>query len=214
MSQPNHDTKHPEFRDDVRESFRPLVIRTLFVGESPPLGDDFFYCGSTGMTTYMRKSFGEAFDRTFLSDGDFVAFFRSLGCYIDDLCLEPINKTSSSERRAKTAASIGGFAERLSSYRPERVITILKRIEKPVHVAVKKSGLTIPVHILPFPGNHWQNDFLTQLVPILRSAYIGASPAACGTVTASSRAGSVSDRIMKARSTASTTECRVDGDKL
>ena len=41
--------------EKLRQSFRPEDIKALFVGESAPAGDTFFYRGNSQMFRYMKK---------------------------------------------------------------------------------------------------------------------------------------------------------------
>jgi hypothetical protein len=62
--------------EDVRARYRPERIATLFVGESAPVGGDFFYYGNSGMTRYMKRAVDDAFGP---SDSDFLERFKSFG---------------------------------------------------------------------------------------------------------------------------------------
>jgi hypothetical protein len=69
---------------------------TLFVGESAPASGDFFYYGTSAMTRYMRRAIEDALGPA----NDFLASFKGLGWYLDDLVLTPVDKLARSERIA------------------------------------------------------------------------------------------------------------------
>ena len=75
----------------IRQSFRPEEIRILFVGESPPVGGTFFYCGNSQMFNNMNRVIG---GHLFESTNNFLINFKENGCYLDDLVLSPVNKKS------------------------------------------------------------------------------------------------------------------------
>ncbi len=69
--------------ENVRRSYRPRRITTLFVGESAPHGGTFFYNRNSGLFREIRKAFQGT--ESFLED------FKRNGFYLDDLVLEPVN---------------------------------------------------------------------------------------------------------------------------
>ena len=74
----------------LRRRYRPQRIRLLFVGESAPAGGTFFYAENSTLYFETREAFAKQF-REELANRSFLDFFRGLGCYLDDLCLEPVN---------------------------------------------------------------------------------------------------------------------------
>jgi hypothetical protein len=54
--------------ENLRHSFRPEIITTLFVGESPPNGGTFFYKGDSLLHHQMKESFS--------SIGNFLSEFK------------------------------------------------------------------------------------------------------------------------------------------
>jgi hypothetical protein len=74
----------------IRQSYRPNQIRLLLVGESPPASKKFFY-GESAMTKYTAQAFKKAHGVSFRDDKEFLQYFKRCGCYLDDLCHEPVN---------------------------------------------------------------------------------------------------------------------------
>lgn len=83
--------------EELRHSFRPDEINTLFVGESPPHGGDFFYRCDSLLYRAKRCAFGEP--------EDFLADFKSRGFFLDDLVLTPINKITNKKAPSGNAGS-------------------------------------------------------------------------------------------------------------
>src|SRR5262249_45796575 len=133
----------------TRIRYRPERITTLFVGESAPASGDFFYYGNTMMMRSVKRAMDAAGLR---SDGDFFEYLKQLGWYLDDLVLTPVDKLAPSERQARCAASEPCLAERIAKYRPQAVVTLLKRIKPNVDAAMAAAGCSVPHHVLPFPG--------------------------------------------------------------
>jgi hypothetical protein len=143
----------PAVAESLREQHKPKRVRVLFVGESAPAGETFFY--SANSTLYYETQ--AAFERAVpVRDGrgGFRASFVRLGCYLDDLCLAPVNQLPDRERERERLASVGPLAARVRDYTPEVVIAIGKTTAAPhVLTALEQAGLThLPFHRVPFPG--------------------------------------------------------------
>ena len=149
--------------EELRASYRPNMIRVLFVGESAPMGGTFFYEANSnlyrGMMEILAPTVGTA--------PSFLASFKRAGCYLDDLVLHPINTHSQAERKRQHLENVPALAERLVSYRPGTIVSVLKAIQHPVEEAARLASLTCPVHAVSFPGNRRQADFRREMTALL-----------------------------------------------
>jgi hypothetical protein len=155
--------------EELRLSYRPDTIRVLFVGESPPAGGTFFYLANSKLFKYTQKAFASVYGEECGQGTNFLQFFKSIGCYLDDLCLEPINRLDKPTRRRKHAAAVPSLAERIRSTAPCAVIVVMKAISENVQDAISAAQIgPLPTHSLPFPAQGWQRRYVKDLVPILR----------------------------------------------
>ncbi len=150
----------------IRHRYRPDRVKLLLVGESPPANGKFFYLRSP-MTTFTSRPFEKRYGVSFSSNAEFLDFFRERGCYLEDLCLEPVDRLDRAEREAKLRSSVDEFANRLRTLQPEVVAIVLRKIDKYVREAVARSGVDARVYTLPFPGNGHQNRFIDELQMIV-----------------------------------------------
>lgn len=143
----------PAVAESLREQHKPKRVRVLLVGESAPAGETFFYSANSTLYYETRAAFERAVPLREERDG-FLESFARLACYLDDLCLEPVNQLPDTERHRKRLASVGPLAARLSKYDPEVVIAIGKTTAAPhVLTALERAGLTnLPFHCVAFPG--------------------------------------------------------------
>ncbi|MCK1498656.1 hypothetical protein [Bradyrhizobium sp. 188] len=163
---------HPE---TIRASYRPDPITTLFVGESAPASGDFFYYGNNAMLRHMQRATEAA-----LGGGDdFPRRFKSYGWFLDDLVLTPVDKLAPSERRAKCLAATNSLRDRIATYRPLAVVSMLVSIKRIVEAAAKAAGSNAPVYGVPFPGMGQQARFhreMVEIIPMLpRTGYSGCA---------------------------------------
>jgi len=131
--------------EEVRQSFRPRRIATLFVAESPPYKGTFFYSENSRLYFRVKKVFGNS--------SKFLSEFKSRGFYLDDLVLYPINQFKEKrERQEHRWNGVPLLAERIKSYRPAAVVVLMYAIEPMVDEAMKQAGLgSVPRHVTPFP---------------------------------------------------------------
>jgi hypothetical protein len=120
-------------REALRRSFRPALVRVLFVGESPPAGGTFFYAADSGLYRATRDAFEAALPGRFPADR-FLECFAQLGCYLEDLSHEPVNqltaRSDGSVQKRITARRDGEarLAKVLAALRPRAIVVLLKAI--------------------------------------------------------------------------------------
>lgn len=155
---------------ELREKYKPDIIKILFVAESPPLSDTFFYSAKSFFYLYTKQAF-ETFFKDEINQVKFLDFFKGLGCYLDDLCHTP---ATFNQIESDKGSLIKGLSERLILYRPEAIIITPKRIDAFVREAIDSPGLRDYINpknifTLYFPGNGWQNAYKSGLESVLRS---------------------------------------------
>jgi hypothetical protein len=162
--------------EELRRAYRPPQMKILFVGESPPAGGTFFYKGDSGLARYTKLAFQRAYGLSDLAMDDFLHGFKAAGCYLDDLCLEPVNRMGWSDRRAAWKRAVDPMASRLREYSPSLIVPILRSIENIVRQAAERSGFSERLRgALPYPGmgNHVRYVAeLSRLLVELREASI------------------------------------------
>jgi len=156
--------------EKARKSYLPEHIKVLFVGESPPQDGQFFYRGCL-MTKFVSRPFESRFNIQFKGIQDFLEFFKEKQCYLDDLCIEPVDKMTPPERKLKLQENVVPFSKRLAEMKPLIVVSVLKSIEKNVREAVKLSGVKTTFYSVPFPGNGHQTRFKEEVIKILDKHY-------------------------------------------
>lgn len=150
----------------IRQEYRPERITTLFVGESAPHSGKFFYSGNTAMLANMRGAVEAALGE----EGDFLQRFKSFGWYLDDLVLTPVDHLARSERETACAKALQSLADRIRSYSPTAIVSLLRRITPMVEAAASMARHTGPVYSVPFPGMGQQARFyleMQRIVPLL-----------------------------------------------
>jgi hypothetical protein len=166
-------------REKLRRVFRPAHVQLLFIGEAPPASGRFFYCGNSGLYRAMRDAF-RSIDPS-IDDENFLAVFKALGCYLTDLCAEPVDTLDSQSRRAARHAGERSLARSIAQLEPAIIAPVLRSIAGNVVQACSWADWHGPIIHLPYPGR-WQR---------LRNAFIDTlAPTICGLMGSSGRAAS------------------------
>jgi hypothetical protein len=146
-----------ETPEQARNRHRPTVVKVLFIGESPPAGGTFFYFGDSKLAEETERAFRKVLPE--LIGDDFLSSFCRLGCYLDDLCLRPVNqlkKIGSAGREQLVREYIAGeqpLAERMAQADPAAIVLIGLGIEKNVRRVILTAGCDgLPFYPLPFPN--------------------------------------------------------------
>lgn len=154
-------------REHLRRRYRPDQVRILFVGEAPPVSGRFFYRSDSGLYRAVRDTFLEAFPS--LPTNEFLEVFRDLGCYLVDLCGEPVDHLARSVRTNICGTGEVRLARTIRTLCPTVIVTLVRSIRASVRRAQQMADWT-GLHLeLPYPGRwkHLRIEFQRQLVPVL-----------------------------------------------
>lgn len=154
-------------REHLRRSYRPERVRLLFIGESPPASGRFFYRGDSGLYRAMRDAF-RTVDPS-IDEASFLAVFRDSGCYLVDLCPEPVDHLDAKSRRAACQAGEASLARTIARLRPPSIATIVRSIEGNVLSAKTHAKWNGTIIHLPYPGrwSHLKQTFVEKLAPTI-----------------------------------------------
>ena len=140
----------PSSAQQTREDYLPDTVRVLFIGESPPAGGTFFYYANSNLYRATREAFATG-ARAF-RDGDFLRSFQHVGCYLEDLAVEPVNGLPRSRRQRACKAGITPLADRIKPLAPRVVVIVSYGIADHVARSLDLAGhADVEREKLPFP---------------------------------------------------------------
>lgn len=177
MSTSNDETRRRQER--LRLSFFPADVGLLFVGESPPASGRFFYQRDSGLYRAIRDTF-RIVDPS-ITDASFLAAFQASGCYLIDLCREPVDHLDSRSRRAACLASETSLSRTIGRLQPSRIVTVVRSIEANVSRAAFRAGWLGPSLRLPYPGrwsrhkDRFVKDLVESITPLMTQKHRSAS---------------------------------------
>jgi hypothetical protein len=158
----------PDAREGLRRRYRPVRVRLLFVGESPPASGRFFYQADSGLYRAVRRTFITAFPE--LENIDFLDAFRALDCYLVDLCGRPVDRMDRKERAETCDAGEIRLSRMIRQLRPKIIVTLVRSIAENVRRAESLAGWRGERIELPYPGR-WKKyriEFAAGLTPVLQ----------------------------------------------
>lgn len=156
-------------REELRLSYRPAEVRVLFIGESPPANGTFFYLENSNLWLYTRKAFQSVYGAALPEDMSFCEFFTSRGCYLEDLCSNPVNHMTNPERSRTCKAAVDSLAERISALSPRAVVCVKVPTARYIESAMAKNGLHAgSLYVLPFPSCGHQHEYVSGLAKLIR----------------------------------------------
>jgi hypothetical protein len=163
----------PESAERLRRAYRPARVRLLFIGESPPASGRFFYRGDSGLYRAMRDAF-RTVDPS-IPEEDFLRAFQAWGCYLVDLCREPVDRLDVQSRRAACKAGEASLVRAMVRLRPDGIATLVRSIEGNVARAALRAHWQGPVLHLPYPGRWYRNRdvFIKMVCPALEACASG-----------------------------------------
>lgn len=167
------DLEKPDSVEAYRIRYRPCRVRTLFIGESPPASGASFYRANSRLFEYTRRAYAEGFGNGGPEGYAFLEYFRDEGCYLEDLCCDPVNHLPTPARRRAWEVGVGSLADRLSRMKepPDRIIVVARSIRHYVSPAIENAGLdaVVDAHHLAFPANGRQTRYVCELAEVLRT---------------------------------------------
>ncbi len=154
--------------EELRQTYKPSDVRVLLIGESPPANGTFFYIGNSNLWRYTRQAFRNVYGNDFDHDSSFCEFFMFAGCYLEDLCHDPVNRMKKAERRRACQVSAALLAKRILLLSPRAVVCVKRSVVGQVELAMAKAGLhTVPLHNLPFPSCGHQQEYVKGLTGLI-----------------------------------------------
>lgn len=167
--QPQENRTRALSREPLRRRYRPVRVRILFVGEAPPASGRFFYQADSGLYRAVRGTFIRALPA--LERRDFLKSFRSLGCYLVDLCGKPVDRLVPKDRRNACIDGEARLSAMIRRLRPMAVVTLVRSIAPNVRRALRRAKWEGRYIEVPYPGRWLRHriEFEKQIVGFLQT---------------------------------------------
>ena len=151
--------------ESLREINKPDAVKILFIGESRPQGQTFFYNENSNLYLCTKQAFEQA-NLPFS-----IALFREYGCWLYDVCHVPVNGLPNAVRRDHIRAGLSQLISTLKELRPQYTVVVKRGdMRKIVFQSICSHGFIAgeTAFNLPFPACGWQKKYQDELAEIIR----------------------------------------------
>lgn len=165
----------PSAAERTRRKYKPDDVRVLFIGESPPVGGEFFYLANSALYYATRQAFEDAIPALRKRE-DFLGAFCALGCYLEDLSTVPVNhldlsdRQQRAERRALRRKGMKALSRRMRPWSPRVVAPVVLDMVRSgdIDETLRLAGYEdVERADLPFPGRH-RDRYVDELTAHVR----------------------------------------------
>ena len=161
-------------RENLRRSYRPMDIKMLFIGESPPSSGDFFYKGNGSFYIETKKVCEEVWPPMRWPEAkSFLEWFKALRSFVDDLCHEPVDHLpyGGETRKRKHVDAVACLTRRIEDAKPSAIIIVGIGIWTAVDKAIVDANASLVARPwdLPFAGQGHQRAYRRGLEAAFRT---------------------------------------------
>ena len=156
-----------EETERLRRAYRPATVGILFVGGVAAGRGDFLLLRQLEPGEIYLRSVRTSVRGA--GDGQAVPSSISRSRLLPRRPVpDAYRRHEQTERRAARRAGVPPLADVLRQLQPDRIVVVMKAIEREVRQAVDKAGLAhIPLDVLPFPAMGHQRTYVEELVRLL-----------------------------------------------
>ena len=158
----------------ARRKYRPRKVRFLLIAESPPSSGGFFYFGTTIGKDHLFRETVKALEfwpedepmRRGVDKRSMLRRFQSMGFYLLDTCVFPVDKLRPSERGKAVLGQTPRLINDVIKANPLYIFIVKSSIFNPVSIALREAGLLTRVlntGPVPFPSHGNQRIYRSML---------------------------------------------------
>jgi len=166
-----------------RRKYRPSKVRFLLIAESPPSSRGFFYFGTTIGKDHLFRETMKALElwprkepmRKGIDKRTMLRRFQSMGFYLLDTCVFPVDKLRPTKRREAVLSQTRRLVNDVIDVDPARILIVKSSIFTPVRIALRDAGLWARVlnnGPVPFPSHGNQQTYRSAFRRALRRAHL------------------------------------------
>src|SRR6266852_7029357 len=167
----------------ARRKYRPHRIRFLLIAESPPSSGGFFSFRMTIGKDHLFRETMKALGlwprnkpmRRGVDKRSMLRRFQSMGFYLLDTCVFPVDKLRPIERRKAVLSQTGRLVRDVIQANPVYILIVKSSIFTPVSIALKDAGLwarVLNTRPVPFPSHGNQRIYRSMLRHALSKAHL------------------------------------------
>jgi len=162
----------------ARNKYKPVSIEILWIAESPPSSQGFFYFERTIGKDHLFRETMKAIgvwpeNRKMSRDLDkrpYLMQFQSRGYFLIDTCETPVDKLDYTRRVTAVLQGARRIVNKVEMLRPRRILILKVNVFKAVKSELEKAGLSgrlLNSEPIPFPSHGWQLKYRTKVKQLI-----------------------------------------------
>jgi hypothetical protein len=182
----------------ARQKYRPHKVRFLLIAESPPSSGGFFYFATTIGKDHLFRETMKALRfwpenepmRRGVDKRSMLRRFQSMGFYLLDTCVFPVDKLRPRERKRAVLSQTPRLVNDVIKANPSHIFIVKSSIFSPVSIALREAGLLTRVlntGPVAFPSHGNQRVYRSMLRRAVSKARLLSKGPALGLVTSHRR---------------------------
>lgn len=159
----------------LRNAYKPESIRAVFVLESPPKSEKFFYNPEGEATEPLFKVMIELIGHPKTGKQDGLEKFKRCGFIIVDAIYKPVNDIKKKDKDKLIMRNYPFFLKDLNALIPDKrtpLILVKANIYRLLEPLLKKDGFTVANDgiVVPFPSSGQQGNFRKKIALVLEKS--------------------------------------------
>ena len=163
----------------ARNRYRPSSIEVLWIAESPPSSQGFFYFEKTTGKDHLFRETMKAV-RIWPEEGTmhkgmdkrpYLSQFQSKGYFLTDTCGLPVDKLDNARRDREVREGALRVTSEVRGLSPKSILIVKANVFGPVKSELEKAGLggrILNRQPIPFPSHGWQSRYRSQVRQFIR----------------------------------------------
>ncbi len=163
----------------ARSKYRPSKVEVLWIAESPPTSQGFFYFEKTTGKDHLFRETMKAVgiwpsNSTMHKDMDkrpYLSQFESKGYFLIDTCELPVDRLDNAKRRQEIRRGALRLTGEVRALEPKKVLIVKANVFGPVREELERAGLggrILNKRAIPFPSHGWQPKYRSQVRHLIR----------------------------------------------
>jgi hypothetical protein len=164
----------------ARNKYRPGKVEVLWIAESPPSSQGFFYFEKTTGKDHLFRETMKAvgiWPENFpmhkgMDKRPYLNKFESKDYFLIDTCELPVDKLDDARRLQEIRKGALRITGEVRALEPKRVLIVKANVFGPVRDALEKAGLggrILNKQPIPFPSHGWQSKYRSKVRQLIRS---------------------------------------------
>ena len=148
----------------LRDRYKPTVLKTIFILESPPASGKYFYDETGAVTEPLYTAFMRLLSYKPITKKEGLEYFAQTGHFLVDATYQPVNHLKEKDRKRVILSNYNALVEDLKSLRvvdQSKLVLVKANICRLLEGRLLRDGFNVINKgvIIPFPSSGQQRRF-------------------------------------------------------